>query len=269
MPNTREKLYPEQAAPPKVTRATAIKALAAGSFFRVAIIGATVGLADLLRKEAVTTEVSPAGPAIQRPVPSSTTAEHSSAATPTVPSTSASPNVKLQRQMDAEELSSEASRLSQEIKKGAIQSGNGGALPQGQGVPSYLSEQSEVLKIIVTAQNCASALDVPWRFIFSLWAEETGYFTSPLAVQNSDFGGLKGPVNGWSDFNSIESFGAYFIKLLSEPSYSGARNTSNFDAWILGLMNAHYDTSDTYSVYLAKVGGVMGFLFVDANQQQN
>lgn len=153
--------------------------------------------------------------------------------------------------------SSEITSLSDMIKRGAVNSGNG--------APSYLSQPSYIQEIVQTAQECGSNLGVPWTFIFSLWAEETGYFTSDLAVYNLNFAGIKGPDNGWSDFNSISSFGTFFTGLLESQAYKGATNTGNFTQWINGLMNAHFDIGDTVSAYTDKVGSVMDFLFSNPN----
>ena len=160
--------------------------------------------------------------------------------------------------MNSTSLSSnEVTSLSDMIKRGAVNSGNG--------APSYLSQPSYIQEIVQTAQECGSNLGVPWTFIFSLWTEETGYFTSDLAVYNLNFAGIKGPDNGWSDFNSINSFGTFFTGLLESQAYKGATNTGNFTQWINGLMNAHFDIGDTVSAYTDKVGSVMDFLFSNPN----
>ena len=175
-----------------------------------------------------------------------------------VPSLNLSNSTEVIAMMNSTKLSNaEIISLSKMIKQGAVNSGNG--------QPSYLSQPSYINEIVQTAQSCGSSLGVPWTFIFSLWTEETGYFTSNLAVFNLNFAGIKGPDNGWSDFNSISSFGNFFTSLLETPSYIGATKTGNFALWVRGLMNAHFDVGDTISSYTDKVKSVMDFIFSNPN----
>jgi phage tail tape measure protein, TP901 family, core region len=88
------------------------------------------------------------------------------------------------------------------------------------------------------AQRVSEQTGIPADFVWAQWYHESGNFSSDLAVNSNNWGGLKGEDGDYLSFNSPEEFADYFAKYIVK--YAGITDASTIEEYARILKDQHY-----------------------------
>jgi len=97
------------------------------------------------------------------------------------------------------------------------------------------------------AQQIGAETGINPQFIYGQMYHETGGFTSDLAKENNNFGGLKGEDGEYMSFSSPEDFGKYYASYLSK--YEGLSSATTPEEYASALKSGGYyeDSVENYT----------------------
>lgn len=102
---------------------------------------------------------------------------------------------------------------------------------------------------MAAAMSIGADLGVNPRLIFEQWAHETGGFTSRLAREQLNLGGMKTVTGAYREFSSVDEFAQAYERLISRGRFSGLRTAQTEQEWAQALKAGHYmeDTPQNYA----------------------
>jgi hypothetical protein len=125
---------------------------------------------------------------------------------------------------------------------------------------------------MAAAIGIGADLGVNPRLIFEQWAHETGGFTSRLAREQFNLGGMKniGGI-GYRDFSSVDEFAQAYEHLISRGRFSGLRTAQTEQEWAQALKAGRYmeDTPQNYARGMEHARGLAETININIYAQTN
>jgi hypothetical protein len=105
------------------------------------------------------------------------------------------------------------------------------------------------------ANQVSSQTGIPADLIYGQWGHESGNFSSDLAKENNNFGGLKNSSGDYMNFDSPQDFASYFAKYIKLYAEDGILQANTPEEYAAALKHGRY-FEDSVSNY---ANGVSNF----------
>jgi len=96
------------------------------------------------------------------------------------------------------------------------------------------------------AKQAGETLSLPWQWIYSQWAHETGGFTSRLMKEDNNLAGITSLSGGYASYTSYEDFTDSYVKLLKLYQETLASNSLEDFAYNLHSEGYYTDEPENY-----------------------
>ena len=126
---------------------------------------------------------------------------------------------------------------------------NGGTNIASQNTESGAPTNQEMLGL---ANEVSAKTGIPAQFIYGQWAHESANFSSQLARENNNFGGLKNTSGEYMSFSSRQAFADYFAKYIKLYAEDGILDAKTPEEYAAALKHGGY-YEDSYENYVAGI----------------